>query len=128
MSITYRIDPEQEFIEVVLTGMISVVGLIRTARDIMDEPTFDPLFDVLADCADARIGRVTFDLAEAMAAINAGNEARRIAIVLPKGDAAKHATRFVALREKRRAQTFADRSGAEAWLANPPPKIAAQSH
>jgi hypothetical protein len=123
MTISYHIDQEKELVEVVFNGLFTVVQLIRLARDIIDDPSFDPQFDILADCATARIGRVTFDLADAMMAISVGNQGRRLAIVMPKGDGAQHAVRFVELRrDHRRARTFASRSLAEAWLAAPPPE------
>ncbi|NQV79585.1 MAG: hypothetical protein HQ495_03480 [Alphaproteobacteria bacterium] len=120
MPITYRIEPDNEFIEFVLTGTIGVTELIRTVRDLFDDPTFDPMFDVLVDSRAARIGRVSFKLAEAMIAISVGNEARRMAIVMPEGDGARHAARFVALRnDARRVRGFSDRAVAEDWLNNP---------
>lgn len=124
MPITYRIEPDNELVEVVLSGLISVTDLIGLARDIIDDPTFEPVFDILADCVTARFGRVTFDLAETMLAISTGYEGRRIAIVMPKGDGARHASRFVELRRNaRRARTFSSRRLAETWLAEPPPDI-----
>jgi hypothetical protein len=120
MTITYRIEPDNERVEVVLTDTIGVVALIKMIRDVLDHPEFDPLYDVIADCGAARIGRVSFGLAEAMIAISAGNDSRRLAIVAPKGDGVEHAHRFVKLRDDpRRARVFSDRQHAEAWLAEP---------
>ena len=89
-------------------------------RDLFDDQDFDPMFDVLADCSAARIGRVSFKLAEALIVISAGNDARRLAVVAPQGDGAEHAHRFVELRDDpRRTRVFPDRQRAEAWLAEP---------
>jgi len=50
-----------------------------------------------------------------MMAISAGNQGRRLAIVMPKGEGAQNAARFVELRrDHRRARTFASRNLAEA--------------
>ncbi|MEQ8248982.1 MAG: hypothetical protein RID42_14990 [Alphaproteobacteria bacterium] len=122
MTMTYNINPEKERIDVVLAGTIGVGALIGGLRDLLDDPAFDPMYDVLADCADARIGRVTFGLAEAVIAISGGNEARRTAIVMPDDDGAEHVKRFVALRnDQRRTRAFIDRQDAEAWLADSVP-------
>lgn len=122
MSIDYRIDPNNERIDVMAVGTIGVVALIKMMRDLFDDRDFDPMYDVIADCAESRIGRVSFGLAEAIIAISAGNDARRLAIVAPKGDGAEHAHRFVKLRDDpRRARVFAEREHAEAWLAEPVP-------
>jgi hypothetical protein len=80
------------------------------------------MYDVLADCAAARLGRVSFDPTEAMIAISAGNEGRRVAIVMPKGQGARYAILFVKLRrDPRRARTFFTRGFADTWLATAPP-------
>lgn len=120
MTITYRIEPDNERIDVMLTNTVSVVALIKMMRDLFDDPDFDPMFDVLADCGGARIGRVSFKLAEALIAISAGNDARRLAIVAPQDGDGQHARRFVELRDDpRRARVFPDLQHAEAWLAEP---------
>lgn len=120
MTITYRIEPNNERIDVMLVGTVGVVALIKMIRDVLDHRDFDPMFDVIADCGATRIGRVSFGLAEAIIVISAGNDSRRLAIVAPKGDGAEHAHRFVKLRDDpRRARVFADRQDAEAWLAEP---------
>ncbi|CAN0526452.1 unnamed protein product, partial [Laminaria digitata] len=55
MPFTYRVEPDNERVEVLLTDKIGVVELIRSVRDLVDDPSFDPMYDVLADCAAARI-------------------------------------------------------------------------
>ena len=120
MTITYRIEPDNERIDVMLIGTIGVTAIIKMMRDLFDDPDFDPMYDVIADCAAARIGRVSFDLAEAIIAISAGNGARRRAIVKPQGDGVEYIQRFVELRDDpQRARVFSDRQHAEAWLAEP---------
>ena len=122
MPMTYTIDPDNERIDVVLADAVGVVELIGGLRNLLDDPAFDPVYDVLADCATARIGRVTFGLAEAVIAIGGGNEARRTAIVMPKDDGVDHVKRFIALRnDRRRARAFPNRRDAEAWLAESVP-------
>jgi hypothetical protein len=80
------------------------------------------MYDVLADCAAARLGRVSFDPTEAMIAISAGNEGRHVAIGVPMDQGASYAFLFVKLRkDQRRAHTFSTRGFAEAWLATAPP-------
>ncbi|CAN0526461.1 unnamed protein product, partial [Laminaria digitata] len=120
MTIRYQIEPEKELIEVVVDGRIGVGELIRMMRDLLDDPAFDAAYDSLADCQTAQLSRVSFGLAEAIIAIFAGNEARRVAIVVPDNESAEIAEKFVTLRDdSRRARTFADRPSAEAWLAAP---------
>jgi hypothetical protein len=72
------------------------------------------MYDLLADCAAARLGCVSFDPTEAIIAISARNEERRLAIVMPKSEGTRCAIRFVELpRDPRRARTFPTRGLAE---------------
>jgi len=117
MAFSYRICPDKELVDVEVVGQTGVIELVRGVRDLLDDADFDPEYDVFVDCSRARIARISFKLAEAMIAISAGNEGRRMAIVLPKGDGLEHAVRFIALRDDPgRVRGFATRAEASAWL------------
>ncbi len=117
MPFLYRIHPEEELMEVEVTGLIGVTELVSRIIDLFHDPLFDPGYDIFIDCSDARMGRVTFELAEAMVAIGLGNEGRRMAIVLPEGPGVDYARRYVKLRDDpKRVRGFESLGEARAWL------------
>ena len=84
----------------------------------LNETDFEPLYDVLADYAAARLGSVSFDPTEAIIAISARNKGRLLAVVLPKNVSTRYAIQFVELRRgSLRARSIFTRGSAKSWLA-----------
>lgn len=121
MPFTYRIDPEKEYVEVRATGTLAVADLIAGVRDLIDDPAFDPLYDMLVDCSGAQIAAASFGLMEAINEITQAASGGRRAIVPAQGPEGSHAARFAELRnEPDKIKLFATRRDAERWLGTGP--------
>jgi hypothetical protein len=121
MPFTYRIDPEKEYVEVRATGALAVADLIAGVRDLIDDPGFDPLYDMLVDCRGVEIATASFGLIEAVSEITQGAGGGRRAIVQAQGPQGTHAARFVELRNQPdKVRLFTTRRDAERWLGTAP--------
>ncbi|MDA0368373.1 MAG: hypothetical protein O3C65_03625 [Proteobacteria bacterium] len=119
MGFSFEIDSKRRTVEVTLAGELGFARLIEGIQQLIDDPGFDPQFDMIADCSNAELTNMAPNLIDSISDIAQSAHGGRRAVIAPPGAGAHAVAHYVGLHPDGLIRQFANRDEAARWLSEP---------